>query len=149
MYPLYSPSLVGRWPLVGLWIPHGNHRSIYALQPEGQAVFWFFFFLCVDSKQLSEASLHRPWSPTSQGAISVAGTWPLLSETWLWDCDLPPPAPSVQSVHAWRAEVDVEAEGRWSVFLWNCCRSGRKIVLFVYMFKKNDVSVYLQQTGFY
>lgn len=101
--------------------------------------FFGVFFLCVDSKQLSEASLHRPWSPTSQGAISVAGTWPLLSETWLWDCDLPPPAPSVQSVHAWRAEVDVEVEGRWSVFLWNCCRSGQKIVLFVYMFKKNDL----------
>lgn len=46
MYPLCSPSLMRKWSLVGLWIPHGNHRSIYALQPEGQAVFWVFFPVC-------------------------------------------------------------------------------------------------------
>lgn len=135
-YPLYSPSLVGKTLLVGLWIPHDNHRSIYALQTEGQV----FFCVCVcwlkaalwgftpsslvshfSGCHISSWNMHRLTSAVRNMAVRL---WPTSS------CPFCPVCSRFENWSGYGGREEMEC-----CSVKQCC-SGQKIVLFVYMFKK-------------
>lgn len=158
MYPLYSPSLLGKTLLVGLWIPHDNRRSIYALPTEGQVFFFFFLSVCVDLKaalwgftpsslvshfsgcHISSWNVHRLTSAVRNTAVRL---WPTSS------CPFCPVCSRFENWSGYGGREEMECFSCQTMLQKWSQKLSSLSICFLFFFKWLDVSVYLLQTSFY